>query len=245
MNVKRKPWSAFAREAHPVIAVYVETYRQAPYSPYLRQQGYGWLVSAADKHYGGYHRTLRRLGFTPPPRPLLHLPGCRPHGYWANDDNVRRELAAAFPDLLAWETMPSIHMIQDKLPGLATRILTRQTITEMCRRLGLPTFWVGQRARRRVEGIDFALTFYEQHYRWPHASECSSGVRNDRFIRGRSWHDYCRPVALPRTGLERVIKRFQLHRVWLQQHQPNKVLTRQRVLNHLIIELSRRFPPLP
>lgn len=245
MRPIRIPWAAFCAAAFPIIAAYYRPRRRSPTSTYLRRQGHGWIVSAAYKHYGDYRSVLRRLGFPRATRPAIHQSGCRPQGYWLADDNIRRELNATFPELLSWETMPSIHMIQARLPGLGSRILRIEKLSTLTERLGLQSYWIGQRHRRRVEGIEAVLSFYEQHIRWPRASECSSGVRTTRFIRGTSWHDYCRPVGLPKCGLARLVERFRQHRAWLQQHQPKKVLVRQRVLNYLIIELARRFPPLP
>lgn len=246
MNRKRVPWTAFADAAYPIILAYFRSHGRSPYSSYLRENGLGWIDSAASKYYGGYHQTLRRLGFPPAPRPLLHLAGCRPHGYWASDENIRRELRAAFPELLAWGIMPSIHMIHAKLPGLAGRIVKRSSIRAVSRRLDLELYWVGMRHRRRVEGIAEVLAFYQDHGRWPHASECSSYVRSTKFVRGTSWHDFCRPRGLSYAALIRLIAIVDRHIQWLQDNRLNhKAFVRRRVLNWLIVQRVERFPLLP
>ncbi len=242
MHAKYVPFESFRVLAWPIIHDFVRTTGQPPYQTWLRKNGLGWIVYASDKHYGGYHRSLRRLGFKPPIRPMIQQPGKRPQGYWSSDKNILTELRRTFPDELAWDTMPSVHMIQAKLPGLGSRILHVESIVSMSRRLGLLTFYPGNRARRRTEGIIWLLDFYERTGRWPIARECPSSVRGYRYVKGMTWHDFCRPKGMPRASLLRLINRFHQHRAWLRDHRPEKMLVRQRVLNHLIIELAHRFP---
>lgn len=240
----RKPWERFEPVARPILEAYIQEHGGSPGSKRCRRLGHGWIVSAVNRHYGGWTKMLRKMKLPPAIRQPGHIPGYRPPGYWFNDDNVRRELRQAFPDLLAWDTMPTTKMIQSRLAGICARAAKIHGLSKLARRLGLRPYLAGMRRQYRVEDICWVIDFYEQYRRWPRLRECNWRIRQQRFVRDTSWHDFCRPADLPHIGVLTLIARFEQHREWLKLNYPAKVLVRQRVLNFHTINLQRRFPPL-
>lgn len=230
--------------ARPILDAFWQTHRRSPTIPELRAQGHGWLVSATYRYSPKtYVKFLARLGF---PRPVHHRPpplGQRVYGYWCSDDNVRQELRIHFPDLWAWRICPSYHLLRRELGGLAKYVTRHHGVSALARRLDLLPYWVGCRQRRRVEAVAWVLSFYQNHRRWPVASECPTAVRDLRFVRGTTWLGFCRPRGLARTPLEKLIGYLTGHVAWLRQHQPAELLHWIPIREDLATERAVMFSP--
>jgi len=244
-------WDTFRQRAEPFLRGFFEEFHRSPTSNEVKARRGQWLLSAAHHYHGGYIAVLTKLGLPKPLRWQQRRPkrvkvrnwskrirtGARPGGYWTIPQHRMDAMRRHFATQLERQIMPTAAMVLHVVSGLATYWLRRPGgWPAACRECGCLTPEEGKRVIARLAVLDWLLTFYEHHHRWPHRGEATGPIRYWRWTKKNSWLQLTMPRDVHRPFLSQVIARWTRHHQWIVRHEPNRAMSTRIYLNELIVQ---------
>lgn len=224
----------FRREFKRVAWMLFQKLGRTPSRRHFLDAGYWGLISAAHRNHGGFSYCLRQSGLALGPgqvRPKI--------GRWFKLADQLEQIRREFPTLVSLRIMPNVVELRAVCPSLVGYWTSRRVAwPTVAKKFGFIPWKVAAPQMAYVKAVNEALSFYEQHQRWPHARECSHALRAIRFRRGTSWEKALTRTTLHLPLLTQLVDRWRQHVLWMQHHQPKSADAQRLILNNLIIALN-------